>query len=724
MMPPKKKAGSAPAAGPKPLSKGHGTKPQGELSGRSTRKDIPQRLPVECSVGAGKYDANPNAQRFESFAAFADFVLDETSRSVARGGRYVCGPLDPSKPNDKGSVRNMGAVLPRTWIAADIDGCPPTEYEALMRCANRWRGFAYATSSDKPESRRLRLIWEVAALLDRASGVAQGAWIAAELKACAPNAKVDQCTFRGEQPIFLPLRGAWSDRWDEQPAMPRMSMPIISAAAAPDDPDALADFAELHPYTPAREQELREALRFVRCDRREVWIRIGHALKGMGWSGAHAERAFDVWHEWSKQGDNYKSEDDCRKHWQGMHPSGEVRVATIFAAATKNGWKRSRPTTSAHAGGLDADTDGRTLLFRTTDTVENRAVRWLWPGYIAQGYLNLVVGETGAAKSTMLMDIAARVTRGDPFPGEATDARNLDDVLERKPGRVLLLGTEDGVAELIGPRLKAAGADESLTIEIYGVSQHGTRDLFSMQDDLVSMRGLISQYADSEAPVRMLVIDPITAYLSGQKVRKVDLADNGQLRAILTPWLELAQETGIAIVCITHMAKDTTRQVLHRVLGAGVFTHTARSVLVVTKLDAAAEGEYAKAVMQVKGNLPETVKPGAYRFRTEVVVTGSDKETGHPIAASRVRWEEVDPALTVASLAGGSRGPASDFGPELRGWLRSRFAREHDEQPVESVRREATEAIGFSDSWWDKHSGMYLDKRNVRGTWMCRLRTY
>jgi hypothetical protein len=438
----------------------------------------------------------------------------------------------------------------------------------------------------------------------------------------------------------------------------------------------------------------------------------------MGWSGEYSERAFDLWHEWSQRGgDKYPGEDECRDRWGKLHARGDVTVATIFDAARKNGWRKATARTVSKS----AERNARTLLTRTTDTVENRAVRWLWPGRIAQGYLNLVVGETGAAKSTMLMDVAARVTRGDPFPGEASD---LDELLERTPGRVLLLGTEDGVAELIGPRLKAAGADESLTIEIYGVTHDGTRDLFSMQDDIDAMRKLVKQYSHTQAPVRMLIIDPITAYLSGQKVRKVDLADNGQLRAILTPWLELAQETGIAIVCITHMAKDTARQVLHRVLGAGVFTHTARSVLVVVKLEAESEGEYAKAVLQVKGNLPETVKPGAQRFRTEVVETGRDARTGQPITASRVRWEGIDPTLTVASLAGGSRGPVSDFGPELRGWLRGRFAREHDLQPVESVRREATDAIGFSDSWWDKHSAAYLEKRNVGGKWMCRPRTY
>lgn len=340
----------------------------------------------------------------------------------------------------------------------------------------------------------------------------------------------------------------------------------------------------------------------------------------------------------------------------------------------------------------------------------------MWDGYLALGYINLVVGETGVAKTGVVLDLAGRITLGRQFPGEEID---VDDLLDRKPGRVLYLGNEDSIAETIGPRLKAAGADETKFHVILGVTRDGKRDVFSMQDDLGAVRKFVQKYAATDAPVKMLIIDPVTAYLSGQKVRKVDLNDNGQLRTILMPWLELAEKIGIAIVCVTHLSKDTTRQVLHRVLGAGVFSATSRSLLVV--VDLSAEGPYQKAVLQVKGNLPETYKPGGYRFITSLKPTGIDKASGSPIYAVQTEWQCVDPALTVASLKGGSRGPASEFGPVFRGWLRSHFATV-DELPVESVKAAAIEQCGFSLAWWNKHSSEYLNKRNVKGVWLCRIR--
>lgn len=163
------------------------------------------------------------------------------------------------------------------------------------------------------------------------------------------------------------------------------------------------------------------------------------------------------------------------------------------------------------------------------------------------------------------MHVAAIVTRGRAFPGE-----DVDKAIPRKRGRVLYLGTEDSVAEMIGPRLKAEGADKSLCLEIRGVMRDDQRDYFSLQDDRAAMRQAIEDYKGSDAPVELLVMNQVTAYLGGGEMRKVDLGDDGQLRQILTPWAELAEETGVAIVALTHLAKDSTRNVLHRVLGAQV----------------------------------------------------------------------------------------------------------------------------------------------------------
>ena len=100
--------------------------------------------------------------------------------------------------------------------------------------------------------------------------------------------------------------------------------------------------------------------------------------------------------------------------------------------------------------GPDSSAGPRQLLGRSLDGVSMHAIEWLWIGWIPKGYITLVAGETGAGKSTVIADIAARVTTGAPWPGEY-DCPNA----WRSPERVLWLGSEDSIEEMTVPRLPA-----------------------------------------------------------------------------------------------------------------------------------------------------------------------------------------------------------------------------------------------------------------------------
>lgn len=361
--------------------------------------------------------------------------------------------------------------------------------------------------------------------------------------------------------------------------------------------------------------------------------------------------------------------------------------------------------------GIGAPARPGTLQLRTADAVLFESVWWLWPGYLACSFLNLVVGETSAGKSTVLADIAARVTTGAPWPGEAVGAR-------RGPGRVLWLGSEDPFEILTGPRLAACGADPRMVSEIQAVHRFNKVDSFSMQDDIGAVKTELLTAKQFGGPYAMLVIDPITSYLHGGKLRKVDMNDSGQLRSILEPWVRLAQETGIAIVGVTHLAKDTTRSMLHRVLGGGAFAQLCRSLVAVVNLPD--EGPNEKAVLQVKSNLPGLVR-GAWRFRTDIRHVGNDQH-GRPVTASYPDWLSYDHSLTPEALAGAARGPASRQAPAFGMWLRTVFASALPGQglPVTQVKALALDAKVVTLRWWDDHSSEYLDKQNVGGVWWCR----
>lgn len=359
----------------------------------------------------------------------------------------------------------------------------------------------------------------------------------------------------------------------------------------------------------------------------------------------------------------------------------------------------------------------RRLVGRQLGQVVPRAIDWLWTGWIPKGYITILAGESGAGKSTVLADVAARVSAGLPWPGEPGDVR-------RAPGRVLWLGSEDGIEEMTVPRLMACGAKLDNVIELQGVAHQGKRSTFSMQDDIEEVGKWLVWARDNGPPVAMLVIDPVTSYLPGQRLRKVDLNDAGQLRSILEPWLPFAQEHGIAIVCVTHFAKDTTKSMLHRVMGSAAFAQTCRSLCAVIEREATNDYEpepHEKALIQVKVNLPEH-PGGAYKLVTEKVEVAIDLRNGKSITATRPSWQEVDGALTANTLVGPARGPKSQNAVPFGLWLSAQFAAlpVEDWVPSEYVKSAAIRDAGVSESWWNKHSSEYLVKQNQNGVWVCR----
>ena len=82
------------------------------------------------------------------------------------------------------------------------------------------------------------------------------------------------------------------------------------------------------------------------------------------------------------------------------------------------------------------------FILRRVSEVDMQHVSWLIPGYIPRGMLTLAEGEPEFGKTTLLLEVAARLTRGEPMPGE-TDA---DLEPDRKAGNVLIVTNEDTIA--------------------------------------------------------------------------------------------------------------------------------------------------------------------------------------------------------------------------------------------------------------------------------------
>jgi RecA-family ATPase len=232
-------------------------------------------------------------------------------------------------------------------------------------------------------------------------------------------------------------------------------------------------------------------------------------------------------------------------------------------------------------------------------------VRWLWPKRIPLGKVTILAGDPGVGKSFVTLDIAARVSRGKPWADKTTPL---------KRGSVLLLSAEDGAGDTIRPRLEDIGADLDRIHVIDGVrrSKGSGESTFALDRDLVALERKLRALRD----VRLVIIDPITAYLG----RDTDSHKNADVRALLAPLASLAERHKVAILCVTHLSKGSGGKALYRATGSLAFVAAARASWLMTNDP---DDPERRLVLPVKNNLSKTSTGLACR-----------------ISKGRVQWEK------------------------------------------------------------------------------------
>src|SRR5207253_3242126 len=75
--------------------------------------------------------------------------------------------------------------------------------------------------------------------------------------------------------------------------------------------------------------------------------------------------------------------------------------------------------------------------------VPSKTLEWLWPNWLPLGKLVILDGDPGLGKSTLLLDLAARVSNAALMP----------DSSQGISGNVLILSAEDDAGDTIKPRL-------------------------------------------------------------------------------------------------------------------------------------------------------------------------------------------------------------------------------------------------------------------------------
>lgn len=120
--------------------------------------------------------------------------------------------------------------------------------------------------------------------------------------------------------------------------------------------------------------------------------------------------------------------------------------------------------------------------------VESQEVKWLWYPFIPYGKLTIIQGDPGDGKTTLVLNIAAKLSKGECFDSDM-------DVQE--PVNVIYQTAEDGLADTVKPRLELAGADCEKILVI------------DESDKSLSMADERLEEALAKTRAKVLILDPI-----------------------------------------------------------------------------------------------------------------------------------------------------------------------------------------------------------------------
>ncbi len=195
------------------------------------------------------------------------------------------------------------------------------------------------------------------------------------------------------------------------------------------------------------------------------------------------------------------------------------------------------------------------------DTIQPKAVDFLWPNWLARSKLHLVGGHPGDGKSTLTLAIASTFSRGGMLPdGSIACVAN-----------TLMVLAEDDLEDTVRPRIDLHHGDASKIFALkYVIDEKGNDRALSLAMHVEEMRAVIARYE-----ISIVIIDPITSYLP-----KADRNAEGDVRDALMPLLKLIEETNIAVIGVMHIGKGggVGRKPLQQLLGSTAFGAIARVV--------------------------------------------------------------------------------------------------------------------------------------------------
>jgi putative DNA primase/helicase len=344
------------------------------------------------------------------------------------------------------------------------------------------------------------------------------------------------------------------------------------------------------------------------------------------------------------------------------------------------------------------------------DQIEPEIYKWLWQDRIPLNTFTLFCGLPDQGKSTVAIDITARVSSGTRFPDKDHDV---------EPGTVLMLIAEDDLANTVIPRLMAAKANMANVKFVTGTVRQlldtATKEerRLRLDEDIRTVEGTLATMPG----VRMLVIDPISSYLGDLNQNK-----SAEMRPLLENIKDMAKRAGITVIGIAHFNKNADQESIHRVAGAGSWGEVPRAIwgFVPKPVEegTAQTGEPLSLMLAAKLNTASKMGRQGLKYR----IIGAEIPTKEgPTKTSCIEWLGIATEEFREVMAPGKspRGPKPAQREAAKTWLKAYLA--DGPRPSRQLQHDSKGADIKWDTLSDAKKELGVTSVMMSGVWYMRL---
>lgn len=279
---------------------------------------------------------------------------------------------------------------------------------------------------------------------------------------------------------------------------------------------------------------------------REPWLRVGMALHHETDGG---DDGFELWDEWSSDGDTYPGTEGLRYQWESLKPAPgkrQVTMASVIKMAKDAGYgERKVPTPERvleRVAEIRAELPSKSTSRFGPVPIYNLATgeppRWIIKGVLPDAELGILFGASGSGKTFVALDFAFAVAMGLPWRGRRV-----------KKGKVVIIAAEGGSG--IGRRGEALARYHGFDLrDVFDVHVITAAPNFLDSEDIAEVIAQIEALGD----VDLVIVDTLAQVTPGANENTSE--DMGRALANLRL---LHAATLAMVLAVHHAGKDLSK---------------------------------------------------------------------------------------------------------------------------------------------------------------------